>query len=445
MMTAGLALLLISCFFSAVPESADAGTLAWPLGCIPGVDCLANGAFSIGYPDMDADGKAFDCSPPGYTGHTGTDISVTSMDDGVPVLAADDGEVLWVSGGKFDRCPAPDEPDCNPELHRVIPGLPKSSPNCNDFGPSCGADNCCLSWGFNAGNFILIMHQRNPEAAITFYAHLRKGSIIVANGQRVKKGEKIAEVGSSGASLTPHLHFGVWSKIQDHYELADPWAGKCGPNYSNSLWEYNPPYRASVSIVRKGTGSGIVASTDSEFNCGSNCSQPVTPGTVITLRATPYSGSEFAGWQGACTGTANSCRLQVAGIVNVTATFRDIAPPTIRSMTVPPFSATLAVPVTSFSADDNVGVTGYLITETPAPPLATFADWSNDWPSGYTCSSPGDKTLYAWAKDRAGNVSSPFRAGISCGAFAAALPAPAAPLPAKPPLPAFSRPGKDGT
>jgi murein DD-endopeptidase MepM/ murein hydrolase activator NlpD len=443
--TAEATILLMLCLLTVAPATASAGSLIWPIGCIPGIDCLAGGTFSIGYPDIDADGRAFDCGAPGYLGHTGTDISVTSVDDGVPVLAADDGEVLWVSGGKFDRCPDPNEPDCNPELQRVIPGLSKSSPSCNDFGPSCGADNCCLSWGFNAGNFILIMHQSNPESAITFYAHLRKGSIIVANGQRVKKGEKIAEVGSSGASLVPHLHFGVWSKIQEHYELADPWAGRCGPNVSNPLWEFSPPYRASVSIVKKGTGSGIVASTDSEFNCGSTCYQPVAPGTVVTLRATPYSGSEFVGWQGGCAGKGNNCRIEVEGAMNVTATFRDISPPTIRSVAIPTFSTTLTVPVNSFSAHDNIEVSGYLITESPAPPLATFADWHSDRPSSYTCSSPGDKTLYAWAKDRAGNVSSPFHATVSCGAFAAALPTPAEPRPASPRLPTFGRPSKDGT
>jgi len=86
------------------------GPLMWPIDCIPGVTCSS----SIGYPDIDGDGLAFNCGPAGYIGHEGTDICITweQMDIGVDVLAAADGEVLWVFDGKYDRCPNPDQPDC---------------------------------------------------------------------------------------------------------------------------------------------------------------------------------------------------------------------------------------------------------------------------------------------------------------------------------------------
>jgi murein DD-endopeptidase MepM/ murein hydrolase activator NlpD len=418
--------------FVLAPAQATAGTLGWPIGCVPGINCQRDSTFRVGYPDIDGAGRAFDCTPPGYTGHTGTDITASSVDDGVAVFAADDGEVLWVSGGKYDRCPNDDEPDCNPELQPVISGLSRQSPNCNDFGPACGAANCCLSWGFNAGNFVLIKHANSPESAITFYAHLRKGSIIVANGQRVRKGDKIAEVGSSGASLTPHLHFGVWKKLNDHFELTDPWAGKCGPNFSASLWEYNPPYKADIAIAKNGTGSGVVSSLGGELSCGSSCAGIVTPGTRITLRAIPYSGSEFAGWGGGCVGEGNTCTIVADGKINVTALFRDTTPPTVRSLDIPPYSTGLTVPVNGFTAADNVRVAGYLLTETPAPPSPKTASWSSSQPSSYTCSSPGNKTLYAWVKDMAGNVSPPLRANIRCGAQESAK---SSPLPAQPVLP----------
>jgi murein DD-endopeptidase MepM/ murein hydrolase activator NlpD len=41
------------------------------------------------------------------------------------------------------------------------------------------------------------------------YEHLRPGSIEVAKGERVRKGQVIAEVGFSGDSTEPHLHFHV--------------------------------------------------------------------------------------------------------------------------------------------------------------------------------------------------------------------------------------------
>ena len=54
------------------------------------------------------------------------------------------------------------------------------------------------------GNMIIIKHTGNIS---TVYAHNRKNKVRV--GQFVEKGEIIAEVGSTGRTTAPHLHFEV--------------------------------------------------------------------------------------------------------------------------------------------------------------------------------------------------------------------------------------------
>jgi len=56
------------------------------------------------------------------------------------------------------------------------------------------------------GNTIIINH---GNGMWTLYAHIRNGGIFVNVGQTVKQGEKIAEVGSTGRSTGPHLHFEI--------------------------------------------------------------------------------------------------------------------------------------------------------------------------------------------------------------------------------------------
>lgn len=47
------------------------------------------------------------------------------------------------------------------------------------------------------------------DGRFAFYGHLRPGSVTVVSGQRVRKGEKIAEVGFTGSASDPQLHFNL--------------------------------------------------------------------------------------------------------------------------------------------------------------------------------------------------------------------------------------------
>jgi murein DD-endopeptidase MepM/ murein hydrolase activator NlpD len=64
------------------------------------------------------------------------------------------------------------------------------------------------------GNLVLIAHDAD---VITVYAHNSKN--LVAQGDRVTRGEEIARVGRTGNATGPHLHFEVRVGTHPHDPL----------------------------------------------------------------------------------------------------------------------------------------------------------------------------------------------------------------------------------
>lgn len=62
-----------------------------------------------------------------------------------------------------------------------------------------------------AGNHLILQSTEAPDV-YAFLAHARKGSVCVTAGQHVVPLQKLAEVGNSGQSMTPHLHFQLMSQ-----------------------------------------------------------------------------------------------------------------------------------------------------------------------------------------------------------------------------------------
>ena len=98
--------------------------------------------------------------------------------------------------------------------------------------------------------------------------------------------------------------------------------------------------------------------------------------------------------------------------VTITITTTDATPPTVTGFSVPATSSSLTVSITTFTATDNVGVTGFLINESATKPTAAAAGWSATPPASYPFTTAGTKTLFAWAKDAAGNVSNSSSAPV---------------------------------
>ena len=148
----------------------------------------------------------------------------------------------------------------------------------------------------------------------------------------------------------------------------------------------------NITITKAGTGGGQVDSTDQRLACGNKCVSPYTAGAAVTLNAKANSGSSFAGWGGACTGTG-SCVVTINGINEAIATFNTVAAGGGGGgggTVTPPSSFQLKVStsnpgvVTSDVGGINCGTAcqanfaaGTAVTLTATPPAGkTFASWS---------------------------------------------------------------------
>ncbi len=117
----------------------------------------------------------------------GTDIIHTGIDlpnpKGTSVIAAAGGKVIWAGNGLYTNNPAADDPY---GLAVVIR---------HDFG----------------------YQGRNLN---TVYAHLDRVDVVV--GQLVKTGEHIGNVGITGATTGPHLHFEIRIETNSFYHTRNP-------------------------------------------------------------------------------------------------------------------------------------------------------------------------------------------------------------------------------
>ena len=64
-----------------------------------------------------------------------------------------------------------------------------------------------VSAGWNSGGYGNLVKVKHPDGSLTLYAHNNR--VLVRQGQQVEQGQQIAEMGSTGFSTGPHLHFEV--------------------------------------------------------------------------------------------------------------------------------------------------------------------------------------------------------------------------------------------
>lgn len=111
------------------------------------------------------------------------------------------------------------------------------------------------------GECIMILHTINGQVYETVYAHLQKGSRKVLAGQKVKQGQIIGLMGSTGNSTGQHLHFelhkGRWNAEKTN--AVDPMSFltmKTQPAYTNytvkkgdTLTKISKTYHTTIDAI----------------------------------------------------------------------------------------------------------------------------------------------------------------------------------------------------
>ena len=186
----------------------------------------------------------------------------------------------------------------------------------------------------------------------------------------------------------------------------------------------------TLSVTRSGTGTGTVTSSPAGISCGADCSESVTPGAQLTLTAAPTAGSTFAGWSGACSGTA-ACAVTVNSATAVTATF-NLAPVTLSVTKSGTGTGTVTSSPSGITCggDCSESVTpGTQLTLTAAPAAgSTFAGWSGACSGTAACAvtvntatavtatfNLGPVSLDVTKNGTGGGTVTSSQPGISCG------------------------------
>jgi len=194
----------------------------------------------------------------------------------------------------------------------------------------------------------------------------------------------------------------------------------------NKTTSYAPSETVTITLTASGarsgwigarlydqTGAEIARSTGSQSGMGGSTIYPAVISAPAPATAGTYTWrmAYFGNENGTGTGDVHSEKS-----VNVSITVAapgDTAVPVVGAFTIPAGSTSLTVPVSSLTATDNVGVTGYLVTTSATAPLSSAAGWTATAPASLTAPGAGSVTFFAWARDAAGNVSASRSAVVS--------------------------------
>lgn len=129
----------------------------------------------------------------------------------------------------------------------------------------------------DAWNGVCLLH---ADGSTSWYVHMKKNSVTVKNiGETIAQDEYLGIVGSSGSSLSPHLHFEV---LDENDNAIDPFIGTCNPDITESWWTAQLPYR-ETGVNKISTNAHLPAFPDCPQEEIPNESDIFYPGDTIFL------------------------------------------------------------------------------------------------------------------------------------------------------------------
>jgi hypothetical protein len=207
------------------------------------------------------------------------------------------------------------------------------------------------------------------------------GGTVVSNPEGLNCGATCAAVFPNAVPVTLTASAATNSRF-------DGWSGGCSGTSPTCTLSMTSPTavtatfvatRASLTVVKSGTGAGTVTSAPGGIDCGPSCNGLVDIGATVTLTATPAADSSFAGWTGACAGTDPTCTLTFTAATTVGAAFSIAKQVLTVARSGDGAGSVTSTPAGILCGEDcgepfDVGTT-VTLTATPAPG-SVFAGWS---------------------------------------------------------------------
>ncbi len=161
------------------------------------------------------------------------------------------------------------------------------------------------------------------------------------------------------------------------------WGGNCSGSEMTCPLTMNAAKMVTATFTLKTfslsvatVGSGNVSSNISGINCGADCTEDYTIGTMVALTATPVTGGAFTKWSGGCSGTGG-CKVTMDAPKSVTAEFTPVFKAATNYPVLVSTSKPYSIAMGDLDGDKKLDlVVGYFNTNIPISILKGNGDGS---------------------------------------------------------------------